>query len=210
MFNATHFWVLKKVSIVSNISFWSKIKFKLYKNNIYLSICMKIIPTGVVHAKLTVWVRFVARSRLAYSTHAAIIIPASLEGLLSSTSRLIILSDLMSRLHPRKKMPKMTVSDSTQRTAICTKRMMNCSRSSWTGEPSPSLVINDKLQHPRTLSKGCFAVEIVRFSSPCQTFMSSFLWRFVTRIEVFKLPKSPEFAKVTCEFPWISLFKRKK
>ncbi len=115
---------------------------------------------------------------------AIIIISASLEGLLSSTSRLIILSDLMSRLHPRKKMPKTTVSDSTQRTAICAKRMKNWSRSSWIGEPNPSLVITEKLQHSRTLSKDWFAVENVRFSSPCEIFISSFLcnayWFFKT------------------------------
>lgn len=145
-----------------------------------------------------------------YSTHAAIIIiSASLEGLLSSTSRFIILSDLMSRLHPRKKMPKMTVSDSTQRTAICTKRMMNWSRSSWIGDPNPSLVITEKLQHPRTLSKECFAVEIVRFSSPCETFMSRFLG-CLTTIDVLKLPKGTGIAKITCAFPWISYFKINK
>lgn len=44
--------------------------------------------------------------------------PTSLEGRRSCTRKLIILSDLMSRLQPKKKTPKTTVSDSTQSTAI--------------------------------------------------------------------------------------------
>lgn len=202
MFNTTHFWVLKKLNalfatLVGSGTRWNKNNIKIHlvkhwdENRPNRCHSCEIDSLSLVYGTV-------------YSTHAAIIISASLEGLLSSTSRLIILSDLMSRLHPRKKMPKMTVSDSTQRTAICTKRTMNWSRSSWTGEPNPSLVINEKLQHPRTPSKGCLAVEIVRFSSPCETFMSSFLWRFVTRIDVLKLPMGLELAKVTCAFPWIS------
>lgn len=164
-------WMHCSVSIVCDINrFWSKMKYI----KIHLVHHWHENHTNRCHSS---W-EIAGLCQIYGTTHAAIIIiSASLEGLLSSTSRFIILSDLMSRLQPRKKMPKTTVNDSTQRTAICTKRMKNWSRSSWIGEPNPSLVITEKLQHPRTLSKGCFAEEIVRFSSPCETFMSSFLCR---------------------------------
>ncbi|OWK14389.1 LYZL6, partial [Cervus elaphus hippelaphus] len=56
--------------------------------------------------------------------------PTSLEGRRSCIRKLIMLSDLMSRLQPRKKTPKTTVSDSTQSTAICATRDTHRLRSS--------------------------------------------------------------------------------
>lgn len=100
---------------------------------LHLALFLSIVSKSAEKSRLSV---FWSRARIVHhrnqsqiygkQCHAAIIIiSASLEGLRSSTSRFIILSDLMSRLQPRKKMPNTTVSDSTQRTAICTRRMMN-------------------------------------------------------------------------------------
>lgn len=77
----------------------------------------------------------------------------SFDGLLSVTRKLIIPSDLMSKLQPKKKMPKTTVSASTHITAICTVRMMNTLRSSSAADTNPlSVTTEDKLQHERNLS----------------------------------------------------------
>lgn len=77
----------------------------------------------------------------------------SFDGLLSVTRKLIIPSDLMSKLQPKKKMPKTTVSASTHITAICTVRMMNTLRSSSAADTNPlSVTTEDKLQHERKLS----------------------------------------------------------
>lgn len=77
----------------------------------------------------------------------------SFDGLLSVTRKLIMPSDLMSKLQPKKKMPKTTVSASTHITAICTVRMMNTLRSSSAADTTPlSVTTEDKLQHERKLS----------------------------------------------------------
>lgn len=69
--------------------------------------------------------------------------PTSLEGLRSCIRKLIMLSDLMSRLHPRKKTPKTTVSDSTQSTAICATRDTHRLRSSGASPAgTPSLAVS--------------------------------------------------------------------
>lgn len=77
----------------------------------------------------------------------------SFDGLLSVTRKLIMPSDLMSKLQPKKKMPKTTVSASTHITAICTVRMMKTLRSSSAADTNPlSVTTEDKLQHERKLS----------------------------------------------------------
>ncbi|CAM4622089.1 unnamed protein product [Leuciscus chuanchicus] len=77
----------------------------------------------------------------------------SFDGLLSMTRKLIMPSDLISRLQPKKKMPKTTVSASTHITAICTARMMNTLRSSSVVDTNPlSVTTEDTLQHDRKLS----------------------------------------------------------
>lgn len=63
--------------------------------------------------------------------------PTSLEGLRSFTKKLIMLSDLMSKLQPKKKMPNTTVKERTQRTAICTTRVMYRLRSSGASTEEP-------------------------------------------------------------------------
>lgn len=59
-------------------------------------------------------------------------------------------SDLMSRLQPRKKMPKTTVSESTHITAICTTRMIYRLRSSGPPSAKPSSVTTDAWVQQRT------------------------------------------------------------
>lgn len=77
----------------------------------------------------------------------------SFDGLLSVTRKLIMPSDLISRLQPKKKMPKTTVSASTHMTAICTARMMNTLRSSSVVDTNPlSVTTEDTLQHDRKFS----------------------------------------------------------
>lgn len=77
----------------------------------------------------------------------------SFDGLLSVTRKLIMPSDLISRLQPKKKMPKTTVSASTHITAICTARMMNTLRSSSVVDTNPlSVTTEDTLQHDRKFS----------------------------------------------------------
>lgn len=77
-------------------------------------------------------------------------VSTSFDGLLSMTRKLIMPSDLMSKLQPKKKMPKTTVSASTHMTAICTVRVTNTLRSSSAADTNPlSVTTEDKLQHER-------------------------------------------------------------
>lgn len=77
----------------------------------------------------------------------------SLEGLRSVTKKLIIPSDLMSKLQPRKKIPKTTVRESTHITAIWTILMMKRLLSSGALAVKPlSVTTDERLQHKRISS----------------------------------------------------------
>lgn len=77
----------------------------------------------------------------------------SLEGLRSVTKKFIIPSDLMSKLQPRKKIPKTTVRERTHITAIWTILMMKRLLSSGTAAVKPlSVTTDEKLQHRRISS----------------------------------------------------------
>uniref|UniRef100_A0ACB8EU71 Uncharacterized protein n=1 Tax=Sphaerodactylus townsendi TaxID=933632 RepID=A0ACB8EU71_9SAUR len=80
-----------------------------------------------------------------------IAMPTSWDGRRSLTKKLIMLSDFMSKLHPKKKTPKTTVNDSTQRTAIWTTRVIKRLRSSGSStdaSPSVATTIPVPLQQP--------------------------------------------------------------
>lgn len=71
----------------------------------------------------------------------------SLDGLLSVTKKLIIPSDLMRRLQPKKNIPKTTVSDNTHITAIWTTLMRKRLLSSGVAATKPlSVTTDEKLQ----------------------------------------------------------------
>lgn len=80
-----------------------------------------------------------------------IAMPTSLDGRRSLTKKLIMLSDLMSRLQPKKKTPKITVKERTQRTAIWTTRVMKrflSSGSRTDAPPSLATTVPVPLQQP--------------------------------------------------------------
>lgn len=106
----------------------------------------------------------------------------SLDGRRSFTKKFIMLSDLIMRLQPRKKMPKTTVSESTHSTAICTARVTNSLRSSGSSTkdpppapPPPSLALTSSTSVPANcwllLSKAPCAnrvlLKIVAFMARC-------------------------------------------
>lgn len=71
----------------------------------------------------------------------------SLDGLLSVTKKLIIPSDLMRRLQPKKNMPNTTVRDNTHITAIWTTLIINRLLSSGNAATKPlSVTTDEKLQ----------------------------------------------------------------
>lgn len=82
-----------------------------------------------------------------------------------------MLSDLIIKLHPRKNMPKTTVSDNTHRTAICTTRMTNSLRSSCTNtrDPPPSPVTTLSVPLPKYAARVPARVWLPFNRAPCVT-----------------------------------------
>lgn len=98
---------------------------------------------------LTPWHRETPSSQYAPTMTAS----TSLEGLRSVTKKLIIPSDLMSKLQPRKKIPNTTVRESTHITAIWTILMMKRLLSSGALAAKPlSVTTDERLQHKRISS----------------------------------------------------------
>lgn len=111
-------------------------------------------------------------------------VSTSLEGLRSFTRKFIMLSDLIIRLQPRKKMPNITVRESTHSTAICTTRMTKSLRSSCssTRDPPPSAVTTSFVPLPEYVAKVSARVWLPLKSAPWVT----------SKKEPFMFP---------CEFP---------
>lgn len=128
-----------------------------------------------------------------------------------------MLSDLIIKLHPRKNMPKTTVSDNTHNTAICTTRMTNSLRSSCTStrDPPPSPVTTLSVPLPEYAARVPARVWLPFSRAPCVTSKKEpfmFLCRWPGTDRRLHLAETPDQLKVC--FLWtfylLSVFGKKK